>query len=206
MPLGDTSITPSPEGIFGPISLQGLQQDYYRRIPTGKLPEAEIAYLDETFKAWPITATKSLRPRETTILQPIDPSLPAFRRRCRSGKLRARSRDKCIGRPEWIPHPSADTRERPSFQAGGPERRRRTPEPIQDASGASQQPLWACSAQERRGAPEISYRYYRFCNTPSNGTSEPFFTLTADPCVPLLAGVHDRKGGTTVRTRKSNGP
>ena len=51
MPLGDTSITPSPEGIFGPISLQGLQQDRYRRIPTGKLPEAEIAYLDETFKA-----------------------------------------------------------------------------------------------------------------------------------------------------------
>ncbi len=43
-------------------------------------------------------------------------------------------------------------------------------------------------------------------NTPSNGTSEPFFTLTADPCVPLLAGVHARKGETTVRTRKGNGP
>lgn len=41
----------TPEEIFGPISLQGLQQDRYRRIPTGKLPEAEIAYLDETFKA-----------------------------------------------------------------------------------------------------------------------------------------------------------
>lgn len=41
----------TPEELFGPISLQGLQQDRYRRIPTGKLPEAEIAYLDETFKA-----------------------------------------------------------------------------------------------------------------------------------------------------------
>ncbi|NMP24601.1 AAA domain-containing protein [Sulfobacillus sp. DSM 109850] len=41
----------TPEEIFGPISLQGLQQDRYRRIATGKLPEAEIAYLDETFKA-----------------------------------------------------------------------------------------------------------------------------------------------------------
>ncbi len=41
----------TPEELFGPISLQGLQQDHYRRIPTGKLPEADIAYLDETFKA-----------------------------------------------------------------------------------------------------------------------------------------------------------
>lgn len=41
----------TPEEIFGPISLQGLQQDRYRRIATGKLPEAEVAYLDETFKA-----------------------------------------------------------------------------------------------------------------------------------------------------------
>lgn len=41
----------TPEELFGPISLQGLQQDRYRRIPQGKLPEADIAYLDETFKA-----------------------------------------------------------------------------------------------------------------------------------------------------------
>jgi len=41
----------TPEELFGPISLQGLQQDRYRRIATGKLPEAHIAYLDETFKS-----------------------------------------------------------------------------------------------------------------------------------------------------------
>jgi MoxR-like ATPase len=41
----------TPEELFGPMSLQGLQHDEYRRIPTGKLPEADIAYLDETFKA-----------------------------------------------------------------------------------------------------------------------------------------------------------
>ena len=41
----------TPEELFGPISLQGLQQDHYRRIAAGKLPEADIAYLDETFKA-----------------------------------------------------------------------------------------------------------------------------------------------------------
>lgn len=41
----------TPEELFGPISLQGLQQDHYRRMATGKLPDADIAYLDETFKA-----------------------------------------------------------------------------------------------------------------------------------------------------------
>ncbi len=40
----------TPDELFGPMSLQGLEQDHYRRVTTGKLPEAEIAYLDETFK------------------------------------------------------------------------------------------------------------------------------------------------------------
>lgn len=40
----------TPEELFGPISLKALEQDSYRRVTTGKLPEAEIAYLDETFK------------------------------------------------------------------------------------------------------------------------------------------------------------
>ncbi len=41
----------TPEELFGPISLQCLHQDHYRRIATSKLPDADIAYLDETFKA-----------------------------------------------------------------------------------------------------------------------------------------------------------
>lgn len=41
----------TPEELFGPLSLTALQQDRYRRVPAGKLPEADIAYVDEIFKA-----------------------------------------------------------------------------------------------------------------------------------------------------------
>ncbi|MCB9609913.1 MAG: AAA family ATPase [Polyangiaceae bacterium] len=41
----------TPEELFGPISLKALQQDRFQRITTGKLPEAEVAFVDETFKA-----------------------------------------------------------------------------------------------------------------------------------------------------------
>lgn len=41
----------APEEMFGPISLDGLKQDTYRRITAGKLPEAHVAFLDEIFKA-----------------------------------------------------------------------------------------------------------------------------------------------------------
>jgi MoxR-like ATPase len=40
-----------PEEVFGPVSLAGLKADRYVRITTGKLPEAEFAYIDELFKA-----------------------------------------------------------------------------------------------------------------------------------------------------------
>src|SRR5262245_40074597 len=35
-----------PEELFGPISISGLKEDRYRRITTGKLPEAHLAYID----------------------------------------------------------------------------------------------------------------------------------------------------------------
>jgi len=40
-----------PEEVFGAIKLSGLQQDKYSRKIDGKLPTANIAFLDEVFKA-----------------------------------------------------------------------------------------------------------------------------------------------------------
>ena len=41
----------TPEEIFGPVSLAGLQHDKFKRITTGKLPEAHVGFVDEVFKA-----------------------------------------------------------------------------------------------------------------------------------------------------------
>lgn len=41
----------TPEELFGAVSLRGLENDEYRRVISGKLPEAHIAFLDEVFKA-----------------------------------------------------------------------------------------------------------------------------------------------------------
>jgi len=41
----------TPEEVYGPISLAGLKADKFRRVTTGKLPEAHVAFLDEIFKA-----------------------------------------------------------------------------------------------------------------------------------------------------------
>jgi MoxR-like ATPase len=41
----------TPDEILGPISLEYYKQGIFKRITTNKLPEAEIAFIDEIFKA-----------------------------------------------------------------------------------------------------------------------------------------------------------
>src|SRR4051812_1640201 len=41
----------TPDELFGPVSLRSLEQDRFERITMDKLPAAEFAFVDETFRA-----------------------------------------------------------------------------------------------------------------------------------------------------------
>lgn len=40
----------TPEELFGPYSLKGLENDEYKRITDGKLPDSHVGFIDEVFK------------------------------------------------------------------------------------------------------------------------------------------------------------
>jgi MoxR-like ATPase len=65
----------TPDELFGPVSLKALKEDRYRRVTTGKLPEADLAYLDEVFKGSSAVLNTLLRLLNERVFEDGDGSL-----------------------------------------------------------------------------------------------------------------------------------
>src|SRR3954463_11528686 len=62
----------TPEELFGPASVAGLKEDRFRRITTGKLPEADGALIDELFKGRSAVLNTSLSLLTERVFDPGD--------------------------------------------------------------------------------------------------------------------------------------
>src|SRR5579883_35422 len=62
----------TPEELFGPVSVAGLKADTYRRVTTGKLPEADGCFIDELFKGSSAILNTLLRLLNERVFDPGD--------------------------------------------------------------------------------------------------------------------------------------
>src|SRR6476661_4000215 len=62
----------TPEELFGPVSVAGLKEDKFRRVTTGKLPEADGAFIDELFKGSSAILNTLLRLLNERVFDPGD--------------------------------------------------------------------------------------------------------------------------------------
>src|SRR5579883_35423 len=153
----------TPEELFGPVSVAGLKEDKYRRITTGKLPEADGCFLDELFKGSSAILNTLLRLLNERVFDPGDGTPVACPlklcvaasnewpgsttggpscRRCSTGS--------CCGRrsARSRPPPAGSGSSGPPATPPGC----RTPSPRASSTGPTPPP-WPWTGRRRRGRP-----------------------------------------------------